>query len=1106
MPMGDNYIENIKKIWRLTNPPQAEGLSGDEFCRRLWQQYAQVRSLFDDNIDYLKQEILPYLTQDAVIPEETEAQLLDFCTRLASLQEMKTVDRILCQKIYESLLRCARLRGDRQAVLHCLRQLIVLNYHMTILLNRSYIGEFDPLFFRYNDAALAYAREVNGYLKPEIFTGLSDVEKDHVLMASRYEFLFYPGSQHSRKSLEDKVDAARRSLDISRDSFYRSCYPGFDWDTQEESCLYYASICGEYLEEEGNDPAILDFILQAAQDLTRIVRSQKPDMFIGEREADILLARIRYISREIGEAEYLNLLNSYYDLRDPGDYSSEGIACNLLTAAQINDLIAPGSKLSPDRCGQLAQLYRNIANYALHMPNNECQELFLNYMVGILYAFAEIPEGISFARMSSTIMANCAPAVYIHSQMVGQIAKTLGEYLIDREPSRFIGICGCTSTSQVKLRRGRIAHMLYECGLYHDLGKIAYLDIFNIISRNLFPEEFEFIRLHARAGFEMLSRHDSTRPYAQVALAHHTWYDGKGGYPEEFDRSTLSCAVLTDLITLADSMDAATDSVLRSYNPEKSLEEFIQEARDQSGTRYAPYAVDLLRGDELLSELKKVLSDGREEAYMCTYRLYRRQIREHGISAEDAEQAAANETSSNPEEDLQYTFGQLFSQFEKSEDVCEKLRLLILRSYGNDYVLTEGTDRFIEIAARKGYVYSQAVGYAMEFWRTYTLDMNKAMEFNSRGLEIVRRVPDYRQTEGYLSLMNNAILGYSILKDYARAYQCAMEILMIIDGKEDKMNFYYAMLNNTSIILSDVGLLNKARLQLEESMANLSHLTAQNVIATQYRYAEILMALGDYGKAQSIFLEMISGKRREGRVEDWQIIPRLVLLSYRKRNGIGIDYWYQELETVLESTESAGLDEHNVIFARAVYHCWHGNYEMADRCFTQLLAQQEESMLDQSTLLRDAAAFYDSWGEIEKSHSLYIQLDEIHRASMKVVDAITAAETEAMQQKASQYAYERLFKQLQQTSGLIQKLVSALDYQSILLILMRELPLILPVDDLLLLIRSAVTGMLSVYPADEGKKAQNLRCASSAVKVPGQQIAADSGLQPDDPQHLQGIP
>ena len=94
MPMGDNYIENIKKIWRLTNPPQAEGLSGDEFCRRLWQQYAQVRSLFDDNIDYLKQEILPYLTQDAVIPEETEAQLLDFCTRLASLQEMKTVDRI----------------------------------------------------------------------------------------------------------------------------------------------------------------------------------------------------------------------------------------------------------------------------------------------------------------------------------------------------------------------------------------------------------------------------------------------------------------------------------------------------------------------------------------------------------------------------------------------------------------------------------------------------------------------------------------------------------------------------------------------------------------------------------------------------------------------------------------------------------------------------------------------------------------------------------------------------------------------------------------------------------------------------------------------------
>lgn len=397
MPMGENYIENIKKIWRLTNPPLAEGLSGDEFCRRQWQQYAQVRSLFDANIKYLKQEILPYLTQDAVIPQETEAQLLDFCTRLASLQELKTVDRILCQKIYESLLRCARRRCDRQAVLHCLRQLIILNYHMTILLNRSYSGDFDPLFFRYNDAALAYTREVHSYLQPEIFTGLSDVEKDHVLTASRYEFLFYPGSCHSRKSLMDKVDAARRSLDISRSDFYRRSCPGFDWETQEESCLYYAGICGEYLEEDGNDPAVLDFIHQAAKDLLLLIRAKKPNTFIGEREADILLARIRYIRKEIGKAEYLSLLNSYYDLRDPGDYSPEGIACNLLMAAQINDLIAPASKQCPKYCGQLALLYRNIANYALRMPNSECQELFLNYMVGILYAFEEIPEGISFA-------------------------------------------------------------------------------------------------------------------------------------------------------------------------------------------------------------------------------------------------------------------------------------------------------------------------------------------------------------------------------------------------------------------------------------------------------------------------------------------------------------------------------------------------------------------------------------------------------------------------------------------------------------------------------------------------------------------------------------
>ena len=34
-------------------------------------------------------------------------------------------------------------------------------------------------------------------------------------------------------------------------------------------------------------------------------------------------------------------------------------------------------------------------------------------------------------------------------------------------------------------------------------------------------------------GYELLSKWDSTRPYAEAALYHHLWYDEKGGYPRE---------------------------------------------------------------------------------------------------------------------------------------------------------------------------------------------------------------------------------------------------------------------------------------------------------------------------------------------------------------------------------------------------------------------------------------------------------------------------------------------------------------------------------------------------------------------------------------------
>lgn len=54
-----------------------------------------------------------------------------------------------------------------------------------------------------------------------------------------------------------------------------------------------------------------------------------------------------------------------------------------------------------------------------------------------------------------------------------------------------------------------------------------------------------------------------------MALYHHLWYDEKGGYPREYTYKGNDNAILYQLITCADCLDAATDSVGRLITVER---------------------------------------------------------------------------------------------------------------------------------------------------------------------------------------------------------------------------------------------------------------------------------------------------------------------------------------------------------------------------------------------------------------------------------------------------------------------------------------------------------------------------------------------------------
>ena len=80
---------------------------------------------------------------------------------------------------------------------------------------------------------------------------------------------------------------------------------------------------------------------------------------------------------------------------------------------------------------------------------------------------------------------------------------------------------------------------------------------------------------------------------------------------------------IMNIVQCADCLDAATDTVGRSYNKGKKIDDFVSELREGAGTRYAPWLADLFEKKEVRADIKYLLSEGRMRNYRETYSLLR---------------------------------------------------------------------------------------------------------------------------------------------------------------------------------------------------------------------------------------------------------------------------------------------------------------------------------------------------------------------------------------------------------------------------------------------------------------------------------------------------
>jgi len=128
---------------------------------------------------------------------------------------------------------------------------------------------------------------------------------------------------------------------------------------------------------------------------------------------------------------------------------------------------------------------------------------------------------------------------------------------------------------------------LHMAAVVHDIGKIHIPAEILSTPSPLSSAEYEIIKTHPKAGWEVLKKIDFPWPVAEMVYQHHERLDGSG-YPRGLKGDEI--LLESRILMVADVIDAM--STHRPYRPAFSLLTALQEVMEHKGTLYDESVVD----------------------------------------------------------------------------------------------------------------------------------------------------------------------------------------------------------------------------------------------------------------------------------------------------------------------------------------------------------------------------------------------------------------------------------------------------------------------------------------------------------------------------------
>lgn len=606
-PYQEEYIENLKESSSLTVQSREKPRDFETYLERRLRRKEKQERIVARSMALLRENLFPLLD---CLPEADGQELEELEEFAAALYDGRNeLDIGLFCQIRQALLSRARIRRDREAMV---RQLYWLGMGYYSLCSKL-MGLDLPAADCYTSQMRLCFMEAAAYLK--YFDEFEDSDTKGYILRSRANV-----SLGQFKSTSEKIHLVKYTLQILQDKWYQEKAPDLPWSRFIYlTHLQMAASISRSREKAMTPQDIADvmesvYVVYGQQLAQAKAHGQNPPV-----KTTFSYDSINYYCGLDTLDGLLRKMERLMDEADGNDHSAEGIYAMISLPAFYCNFLRENPEKLPEREEYLDGLYRRASEYVDRFPQPDENETLFYALRQLMLVFVETKNSITYGALLERLLVRFMPETYIHSCTVGGTAAVFCSILLAEEPDFFDDIGSIRCITDFRQKEDAVIDFALKSGLYHDIGKIGFTNLYARIARQWLADEYAMARLHTQLGEGRLANQSSTKAFAPIALGHHSWYDGSDGYPETYVRLECPCRQMVDVIALMDWLDNVTYTTHLYTGIRMTFEEAVREAVRLGGTQFSPLLTGRLADKAIAQKLADAFKDSRRDACRRLY-------------------------------------------------------------------------------------------------------------------------------------------------------------------------------------------------------------------------------------------------------------------------------------------------------------------------------------------------------------------------------------------------------------------------------------------------------------------------------------------------------